>query len=580
MNNEIKLTAYADDASYFLRDKYSAENLLQKIELFSKISGLEVNRSKSECLLLSFEIDLGENSSGTFLGIPIVENLKILGHFHGKNQLVCNYHNFYCKLEKIKKMFSIWKQRNLTLMGKNLLINSLSSSLFIFNAQIEFPPEDFVKLVEKLHKQFLWDGVPKIAHNTIIASYKNGGIQYKDLNCFIDAINVKFVQNIISSPVQNHQALPNYWLKILFKIPILPEREQYFYDFFQNTMNVLDCKFRLPRLGHFKGHPFYYRIFKTSEALFQNSCSEIESIVSIPIWFNKILKTKFDTEISKAGFNFIKDLFPESLPLTNYNGLRNIKIRKLRNIVEKIPQVWKDKISNSSSSFITVNPYQKINLQGKDQFFKDMTSTQIYQVLVEKKIRPPAGLLHWFEDFDLNDFEILTGFTFAHKCSKSTFDHVFQYKIMTQILPTNQYLARYRIRDSDICSKCEVITDTVSHSLWSCQLLVPYVDKFIDFLKETCKVKDQIGIVQYIFGVKNNLGLNHIFIEFKKEVFYNFDKNIGVEAFCERMINKIRKIMIKEKNCIKSIGMYDKYTQKWDSFIPIYDFRGPDLNIV
>ena len=151
---------------------------------------------------------------------------------------------------------------------------------------------------------------------------------------------------------------------------------------------------------------------------------------------------------------------------------------------------------------------------------------------------------------------------------------------MTQILPTNQYLARYRIRDSDICSKCEVITDTVSHSLWSCQLVVPYVDKFIDFLKETCKVKDQIGIVQYIFGVKNNLGLNHIFIEFKKEVFYNFDKNIGVEAFCERMINKIRKIMIKEKNCIKSIGMYDKYTQKWDSFIPIYDFRGPDLNIV
>ena len=117
VNNEIKLTAYADDASYFLRDKFSAKNLLQKIELFSKISGLEVNRSKSECLLLSFEIDLGENS-GTFLGIPIVENLKILGHFHGKNQLVCNYHNFYCKLEKIKKMFSIWKQRNLTLMGK------------------------------------------------------------------------------------------------------------------------------------------------------------------------------------------------------------------------------------------------------------------------------------------------------------------------------------------------------------------------------------------------------------------------------------------------------------------------------
>ena len=158
-------------------------------------------------------------------------------------------------------------------------------------------------------------------------------------------------------------------------------------------MNVLDCKFRLPRLGHFKGHPFYYRIFKTSEALFQNSCSEIESIVSIPIWFNKILKTKFHTEISKAGFNFIKDLFPENWPLTNYNGLRNIKIRKLRNIVEKTPQVWRDKISNASSTFITVNPCQKINLYGNDQFFRDITSTQIYQILIEKKHVAQSNLL-------------------------------------------------------------------------------------------------------------------------------------------------------------------------------------------
>ena len=103
LDNEIKLTAYADDASYFLRDKNSAQNLLQKIELFSKISGLEVNRTKSECLILSFEVDLGENR-GQFLGIPIVENLKILGHFFGKSQLVCNYQNFYIKLEKIKKI--------------------------------------------------------------------------------------------------------------------------------------------------------------------------------------------------------------------------------------------------------------------------------------------------------------------------------------------------------------------------------------------------------------------------------------------------------------------------------------------
>ena len=78
---------------------------------------------------------------------------------------------------------------------------------------------------------------------------------------------------------------------------------------------------------------------------------------------------------------------------------------------------------------------------------------------------------------------------------------------------------------------------TATHSLWLCQLLVPYVDRF---LKQTCRVKDQIGILQYIFWVKSNIELNHIFIEFKKEEFYNFHRKIGVEAFCQRMINKIR----------------------------------------
>ena len=288
-NNEIKLTAYADDASYFLKDKNSAANLLQKIELFSKISGLEVNRSKSECLILSFEVDLGENR-GEFLGIPIVENLKVLGHFHGKSQLICNYHNFYSKLEKMKKILNIWKQRNLTLVGKNLLINALSLSLFIFNAQIDCPPTDFIRFAEKLHKDFLWAGVPKIKHNTIIASYKMGGIQYRDLNCFIEAINVKFLQNLATSPAQNHHALPNLWLKTLFKIPTSAEREPYFYNFFQDSLNILDCRFKLPRIGQYKGHQFYYKILKTYESLSENNCTHLENIVSVPIWFTRILK--------------------------------------------------------------------------------------------------------------------------------------------------------------------------------------------------------------------------------------------------------------------------------------------------
>ena len=199
---------------------------------------------------------------------------------------------------------------------------------------------------------------------------------------------------------------------------------------------------------------------------------------------------------------------------------------------------------------------------------------------IEKKIRPPAGLQSWYEEFDISEHEIMKGFTFSVECSPSTFNQVFQYKIMTQILPTNQYLARYRVRDSNVCSKCNIMPDTVSHCLWSCQLLVPYVGKIVNFLKETCKVKETIEIKSYLFGFKTNTALNHIFLELKKEFLYSFDKNVGAVTFCEHFIEKIRKKSIKEKACIKSDQMYNKFVEKWKEFTTIYDFHGPDLNII
>ena len=305
-NNELKLTAYADDASYFMKDKMSAKNLLDTIKRFSKTSGLEVNRSKSECLLLTFETNLNEYRE-SFLGIPIVENVKILGHYYGKSKLVCNFQNFYSKLEKMSKIFNIWKQRNLTLFGKNLLINSLSTSLFLFNAQIDIPPVDFLTLVDKQHKQFLWGGgTPKIAHRTIIADYKQGGIKYKDLNNFINSINVKFLQNLEHDSRCGRFALPNMWIKQLFNIASITHEPNYIQNYFSKQINILDCKVKVPRKGKWNGHPFYYEVLKTYEKISENICKSVENIVSIPIWFNSHLKTKFDDDISQAGLKVFK----------------------------------------------------------------------------------------------------------------------------------------------------------------------------------------------------------------------------------------------------------------------------------
>ena len=82
-------------------------------------------------------------------------------------------------MEKITNILNIWKSRNLTLFGKILLINALSTSLFLFNAQIESPPLDFIKAAEKIHKDFHWGDTPKITHHLIIAEYSKRGCDIK-----------------------------------------------------------------------------------------------------------------------------------------------------------------------------------------------------------------------------------------------------------------------------------------------------------------------------------------------------------------------------------------------------------------
>ena len=236
----------------------------------------------------------------------------------------------------------MWKQRHLTIFGKNLLINALSNSLFLFNAQIDKPPCDFIKLADAQNKDFLWGGTPKIAHHTIMADYEQGGMKYKDLNSLISSINLKCIIKLASTN-ENHTALPKMWIKSLFKIPNTNENETnaYFSEYFSNYMNILDCKFKTPREINWKGHPFYYDLLKTLEFINQNYPIKTENILSIPIWFNSRLNTKFDVELSRAGFNFMKDLFPNNqlieMNQPNVTMLRLTK-RLLIQIILKLPR--------------------------------------------------------------------------------------------------------------------------------------------------------------------------------------------------------------------------------------------------
>jgi hypothetical protein len=133
-NNEFKLTSYSDDASNFLKNKVSAEILLSLIQKISKISGLEVNRSKSDCLLLDYELGIDE-SGECFLGIAIVNNLKILiTHYFGKDRLISTFKTSTVNWKRCERSQIFGNKDPLQLLVNNVLINSLINSTFLFNS--------------------------------------------------------------------------------------------------------------------------------------------------------------------------------------------------------------------------------------------------------------------------------------------------------------------------------------------------------------------------------------------------------------------------------------------------------------
>ena len=579
-NNEIKLTSYADDATYFLKEKLAAEVLPSKIAQFSNVSGLEVNKIKSECLLLDFELKLSSHEL-KFCEIPIVENLRILGHYFGKNKLVCDYQNFYSKLSKFDRITTVWQQRGLTILGRNLLINSLLNSLFLFNAQVEVPPCDFIKIIEARNKNFLWEGgVAKIAHHSIIGDFDQGGIRYKDITATIKSMNLKFILRLNCHINTNSMCLPKYWIKQFFNIPTECQdiESRYLSDFFDNQLNILDCKFRLPKKSKWTGHPFYYDTLVNYEMLLESQPNSYESNMSIPLWFNKELDTKFDVRLSKLGINYISDLVKY---VANGQGNRPsdfLTTKRVMLLKNKLNPKIQRMVTENSRKTVVIYPFQTVSYKNDDKTLSRLEAKNFYDLLILSKIRLPRGLLGWCMEFELSDQQIKTALNFVQKCSPSIWDRAFQYKISTNTLPTNEYLKRYHVKDSDLCDFCLLECDTVVHRLYDCEVVSRVVRHILNTLHVTCLQPGDISLVEYLFGKigKDHLALNHIILELKKTIFYSNRTQLSCPGFVELFLCKIRALMIKEKIMFQKRGGYSTFEEKWKDYVFIYDFRGPD----
>ena len=188
---EIKYTAYADDITCFCKNNESLNKVFTEFEEFSKVSGLCINKSKTEGMWIGKNRHLGEKERG--ITWP-EKGIKVLGIHFSYDLEEIKRKNFDVRLIEMRNTLANWKNRGLTLIGKIQILKTFVMSKIIYLLSNISLPTNFAKEVEKLMFSFLWNGPDKISRATMFADYSESGLKFPNIQCMINTQLVKWVQ--------------------------------------------------------------------------------------------------------------------------------------------------------------------------------------------------------------------------------------------------------------------------------------------------------------------------------------------------------------------------------------------------
>ena len=173
----FKVSQYCDDTTLFVADAQSADNAIEIVKQFGKISGLELNMDKCNFMWLGKE-KLCENQ---ICGRTPVKIVKILGaNFSATED--CSRANLETAKNKIKRVMDQWYQRDLTLKGKITVVKSLIASQLVYLMGAIKIENKELAVIQSHIMRFVWRGrPPKVAKRTLSMSAERGGLKVPDL---------------------------------------------------------------------------------------------------------------------------------------------------------------------------------------------------------------------------------------------------------------------------------------------------------------------------------------------------------------------------------------------------------------
>ena len=250
--------------------------------------------------------------------------------------------------------------------------------------------------------------------------------------------------------------------------------------------------------------------------------------------------------------------------LMSFGGFKEMYPTVKTNFVEYygiVKNIQKN-LKESCSKLFTLNR----EFMEKDQLMTEILSTKKVCKLAYDKIRcmyhvVPNATTYWESraHFDIDLAQPIDNwkdvYSLVFKCCMDSYTRYFQFRYIHNILPTNYFLYRIGLKDSDMCSFCKTNRETVKHLMWECNVTKDFWSDLRIWMNNELNIFFNVNYQNICFGLLNeNFDFfQNIIILLAKRYIYRCrveEKKLSIYVFkaLVKVIEKSEKVVAERNN--------------------------------
>ena len=488
-SSTFKITQLADDTTLFLKNIDSLKEALNMLSLFQNISGLKLNKTKSEILQIGTPLTLNYS---LFKMKWEKERIYALGTWFYKDYNKSIEYTYNSRFECLQSQINIWSKRNLTLLGKITVIKTFCISKIIYAITSIEPPEWFVENTKTLLENFLWNSkTVKVKTQVMYNNYDMGGLRLPNLHHFIQSQNVNWIKRLL----ENQSILPFNYISTFIEMSV---------------DHYLKCNPPTKNLP--KKLPIFYKSILSSWFALKQEPSNASDVQREVVWNNRCItvnnKCLFNKVLYEQGLIFVNDIIDNNGSFISHETLvnmfgNNIGFYDYICLKDAIPIKWRQLLRNQNT--IDMNPIEEAVFINYNKILKPaklVKSKEVYWALNTHTIVKPTCITSWFNKYfvDFSDIKWKNTFTLIKTITSNTKLIEFQFKIIHRVYASDSYVSNFDNTVSKTCNLCHV-HNNIPHLFVDCIKVKLFWTLFMTWLHGIDNSLPVLSTIDVIFGI-------------------------------------------------------------------------------